>query len=839
MRKIKHRITFWLFILMITTSSIIFYVVFKEVRNYSLELTQKHITMLEDSIFMNLRDKMLTGVTQDIYDVINQANTIKGIDQLKIYRNKKHFNISDNYPKIIEDTFQKKIQSHYEYTNNTIRYLQITTPIIATNECISCHINVKRGEVIGVFDFHYNLNNIDTSVTKLITNLKIISIFFILLTLFIVYLIVQNSTQAIEKLKNGFNTLLDDSINSTKLKATSNDEISDVINLFNAYLEKLEDDLKSDAKNFASGIINSQTNIIFATDSKYTIKTVNDSFLEFFHVKDINDFKEKYGEEIGTTFKEVASDNFISQQINGFYWYEYISNNPNKYFKVIIEQKNKEHIFHINTKEFILGNEIYKTVVLTDITDIEIAKEKFKNLLDNANQGFLYFNSDMEIGSEYSRQAKEIFRTELYKNDITELLYPNNFDEAEHLTNTLKSVLTLDSMRKDLIFSLLDSEFIIYNKTIKIEYKLLENNDFMLLLQDITEEKELNKKLKKEQQILKMVVETVTTIEQFEELRIDYENFTSNLESYKKVDNLYNLRREIHTFKGLFAQKEMLHVVQNLHDFETIIDQSIKEQHLDPVLIYTTGAILYSWLEEDIIILKEILGEEFFHKSEYLTIKQSRIEDIYNKLLPICNSTNEDSILHEVKELLHKDIKVYLKPYKHIVHNLAEKLNKHIHPLIINSENIFVPSQYKDFLNTIVHIFRNSLDHGIEPQEIRKIKNKPPLATISCTIKIENKHLIIIISDDGAGIDIDKIKQIALEKDLKSKKEIDKLSQDEISYLIFKDGFSTANNVTTLSGRGVGLASVKYEVEQLNGTIKINNRINKGVSFIFKIPYLF
>ena len=833
-KQIKTKITVLLFLLMLSMSFILHFIIFEKVKEHSLNVTQEHILMLEQSIFQNLREKMNTGINQDLQDVIHKANEISGIEKLHIYKNKQLFDIKEMYPLEIEKTFQYKQKNQNEYNIADEHFLQITTPIIANNECLVCHVNVKENDVLGVFDFHYNFNQTKDSIETFIFELKIISIILGFFVIFIIYLIVKKTLLPMEELKDGFNALLDDNIDSSKLESKSNDEIGEIVHLFNQYLEKLDKDLKEDAKHFADNIINSQTNIIFASNSDDEIISVNNSFLDFFGVENIKEFNIKHGFNLDNLFLESPLPNFIKRENNGFYWFEYVLQNKHKNLNAMLAKNNKNHIFHISVNNFTIGLETYKTTVLTDITAIEEAKQKFKMLLDNSQQGFLYFDIDMKIGHEYSKKASEIFGLDLFDKDITYLLYPQNKEEAFGLCTTLQSLLKLDSIRQEMIFELLQTKFILNNKTIEVEYKFLNNKEYLLILTDITKQEAMQKKELKDKQILKMVVETVTTLEQFEEIRIAFEAFTKNIESYKSLEKLPELRREIHTYKGLFAQKEMLHIVQHLHDFESLIDVSLKEQKIEPTIIHTTGKIVYSWLEDDIKILKNILGSEFFHKSEYLNIKQERVEEIHKQLLLI---DGIEEIKEKVKHLLYKDIQVYIKPYKHIVDNLSKKLDKPINAFEINADNIFVPSKYKNFLNNLVHIFRNALDHGIESQEIRKEKNKPLMATINCSIKILDKNLQITISDDGKGLDIEKIKDKIIEKSLVSSEVISTLDENKIIEYIWEDSFSTTNTITQTSGRGVGLASLKSEIEILKGNIEVINEKDIGCTFIFTLPF--
>jgi two-component system chemotaxis sensor kinase CheA len=131
-----------------------------------------------------------------------------------------------------------------------------------------------------------------------------------------------------------------------------------------------------------------------------------------------------------------------------------------------------------------------------------------------------------------------------------------------------------------------------------------------------------------------------------------------------------------------------------------------------------------------------------------------------------------------------------------------------------------------------VHVFRNSVDHGIETMDERHEIQKDEIGTISCSIKEDENNLHFIIADDGAGIDIEKIKEKATQLEI----DTDSLSDNEIEALIFNDRFSTKGEVSQTSGRGVGMAVVKYEIEKINGVININSQLNIGTTFEFIIP---
>ncbi|WP_353662141.1 chemotaxis protein CheW [Hydrogenimonas sp. SS33] len=179
--------------------------------------------------------------------------------------------------------------------------------------------------------------------------------------------------------------------------------------------------------------------------------------------------------------------------------------------------------------------------------------------------------------------------------------------------------------------------------------------------------------------------------------------------------------------------------------------------------------------------------------------------------------------------------KVFNK-FPRMVRDLSRELHKEIELVISGEETELDKSIVEEIGDPLVHIIRNSCDHGIEPPEERVKMGKPPKGTVELKAYNEGNHIIIEIVDDGKGLDPEMLKQKALEKGLISEKEADQMSDKEAYMLIFKPGFSTAAKVTNVSGRGVGMDVVKSNIEKLNGIIEIDSEKGKGTTLKLKIP---
>lgn len=172
--------------------------------------------------------------------------------------------------------------------------------------------------------------------------------------------------------------------------------------------------------------------------------------------------------------------------------------------------------------------------------------------------------------------------------------------------------------------------------------------------------------------------------------------------------------------------------------------------------------------------------------------------------------------------------------FPRLVRDLSKSLNKKVNLVIEGEDTELDKSVIEDLLDPIMHSVRNSLDHGIESPEERLRAGKPEQGVVMLKASNEGNMIIIEIADDGAGIDIEKVRKRAVERGLIHPNKI--LTELEAFNLIFEPGFSTANKITNISGRGVGLDVVKRQIEKLNGTVTVNSQRGKGTRFIIKLP---
>ena len=412
--------------------------------------------------------------------------------------------------------------------------------------------------------------------------------------------------------------------------------------------------------------------------------------------------------------------------------------------------------------------------------------------MDNAAQGFLSFDKDFLIEYEYSVECEKLLGKDLHNKDISTLLFVKSPDKMKFFKETmLDAYNATNELTASLILSLLPTELIVNKRALQVEYKILSNFKFMLILTNITDKKKLQTKIKNEQSILKMIVSIVSdsvlffeTKENFEQFCMDYSIYINPSKSSRENANaLYIL---VHTFKGLFAQLYMREMVKRLHSFESLLLEFIDNEINDnKELKKLVGLVdLNSFMDKDLEVVINTLGEKFLKEQSYIKIDEEAILNLENKLLQFCSSSKQkkecEDIIHELRKLKNKSMKHYLSIYPRLCQQLCLSLDKSIQPFeIIGNDNILVPDSFKPFINSLVHVFRNSCDHGIETREERTLLNKNETGIISCVLEKKDSYLHIKISDDGYGIDTKRIKEKAIDKGLTEENKSELFSKDQ------------------------------------------------------------
>jgi len=241
--------------------------------------------------------------------------------------------------------------------------------------------------------------------------------------------------------------------------------------------------------------------------------------------------------------------------------------------------------------------------------------------------------------------------------------------------------------------------------------------------------------------------------------------------------------------------------------------------------------------------LMNLIGELVLGKNRLIKINDD-VEERYegeefleelNQVVSIVSLVTTDLQIAVMKTRMLPIGKVFNK-FPRMIRDLSRELGKKIELEISGEDTELDKSIVEEIGDPLVHIIRNSCDHGVESIEKRVAAGKPEAGTIGLKAYNEGNHIVIQITDDGAGMDPDFLKNKSIEKGVISEKEADLMSDKEAFSLIFRPGFSTAAAVTSVSGRGVGMDVVKTNIEKLNGIIDIESELGKGTVMKLKIP---
>ena len=343
------------------------------------------------------------------------------------------------------------------------------------------------------------------------------------------------------------------------------------------------------------------------------------------------------------------------------------------------------------------------------------------------------------------------------------------------------------------------------------------------LLSDILNDNVLKPEVKKEEKKAEPKKEAAAHAQQGSILRVDS----------RRIDNLLNLVSEAVINKASFNQLAMQNAAE-LSRFQSI-EAEYKER------LHNLFDKLPDYMEQikegvsSVDIRKSIL-KEYGTLSNIFDEYETEAKNISGKFRSY--TQNLGTIAGDLQEGVMKirmvPINQIFSRFPRVVRDLQRELNKKIDLVIEGEDTELDKSVVEDLLDPIMHCIRNSVDHGIEAPEARTAAGKPETGTILLKASNEGNQIVIEIKDDGAGIDVEKVRKKAVDRGLIHPDKA--VTEQDAFNLIMQPGFSTADKISNISGRGVGLDVVKTMINNLKGTISINSAKGKGTSFIIKLP---
>ncbi len=480
-----------------------------------------------------------------------------------------------------------------------------------------------------------------------------------------------------------------------------------------------------------------------------------------------------------------------------------------------------------------------------------IAREQTKRtaeILDNIGRGWLSINEQGEIGEHADIVKKYLDSNKLSGISFADKAFANDRSALRNYYRALYTLFNEDEYDSAMIISLLPKEVTINRSIFELYYSFVEDNEKRVLsvfiqMNDVTSERKLEAQGAKDRNIQQKMNENiggfldmVAELEKTNQILDDFQ--AKYVESEKQPDRekLNDILRTLHGTKGLVGAFRFDDLKTLIHNFESCLLKIKNETISDQVGSFFGLFMKWQELYEHSLSFKENLGADIIKRFNGINYNQDEQIELEKALA-------EDD-LASLRSLILKKTKIpaveIIKGWEKDIHILSEELGKEVTFVKKIDGELAVPEKFVSNLNNVLrHIYRNSLDHGIEMPKTRELKGKERSGSLTVKIGEKDDNLLISVKDDGAGLDYDKIVELARTKENLNQKLINQyITNNEIWKILFLPGFSSKEKVTKVSGRGVGLDAVSFTVKEAQGTIHVSSTIEEGTSFNINIPMI-
>lgn len=239
-------------------------------------------------------------------------------------------------------------------------------------------------------------------------------------------------------------------------------------------------------------------------------------------------------------------------------------------------------------------------------------------------------------------------------------------------------------------------------------------------------------------------------------------------------------------------------------------------------------------LTHDLAALLEFFGQNQDHPRQFNTQLNTLYRQFANDIMRLSLNINE--LQEEIKRMRMLPLATITATFGRIVRDIAREQNKQINLVILGDETELDKRVLEQIKDPLIHLLRNAADHGIEGPEKRLQVGKPATGEILLEARQQGTNIVITISDDGKGLELDKLRQAAVRKGWLTQTEADNLDDTEAKLLMFSSGLSTSQIITNISGRGVGMDIVRKNVEDLHGMLDVTFETGKGTTFSMTLP---
>ena len=287
----------------------------------------------------------------------------------------------------------------------------------------------------------------------------------------------------------------------------------------------------------------------------------------------------------------------------------------------------------------------------------------------------------------------------------------------------------------------------------------------------------------------------------------------------------------------LYYQSVSSNNIQN--NFAATLDQGKEEDMKSKGSIAQSIRVNQEKIDKMMNMISELLiaKNSFMHISSKLN-KEYNLPEISKEVKQVGAYVNRisDELQNAIMSIRMVEVKTVFQKMPRVIRDIAQSTGKKMEVLIEGDTTEIDKTIIEQISDPLVHIIRNAADHGIESPEDRLLKGKPEKGRIVLRAYNKNKYVYIEIEDDGKGIDAEKVKETAVEKGFITESDAERMSKNQLVNLIFFPGFSTAKQISEVSGRGVGMDIVKSNIVKIKGNVTIDSEVGKGTKMIIQLP---
>lgn len=453
--------------------------------------------------------------------------------------------------------------------------------------------------------------------------------------------------------------------------------------------------------------------------------------------------------------------------------------------------------------------------------------EKTNLIMQNVNVGVLVIDRVLDVQSGYSQYCHELFdTTQVAGFNICDLLHLDN-KSRRHFDATFEQVFD-DILPPEVSLSMLPQRVRRGGKVLDLHMRIVRGVgdviEFVLFtISDVTKVVALEAENAENAALLKVVRNREAFVNFLKDAKASLDSLLA-----ATIDDQVLLRREVHTIKGNCGMFDMLALMEQIGEIES--RERISTSDITEIRVSLANfAAKY----------RDVIGMTFDQSGDEIhSIAESDLAILEGKLQAVRDVQEAQDFVAEISARLRlRPARTVIGPVEERVHALAQRLGKSVECRVIGDDTLVNPRRVGPIVQVLSHVLRNAVDHGLEGEEERTSAGKETTGRVSIRFaNLSQGDLLLVIDDDGRGIDLDRLVAKAVKSKAISASAAQTLSLAQKIELVFLDGVSTADEVSDISGRGVGMSALKASVSAVGGNIVVTTEKGKGTSVRIVVP---